>query len=515
MHAVIDESRIPFVLVLVRPYRLQQRRQSHLARRVLLAARQRLQRRRHASQPLQPDSSRKLRLGHWYRGHIVVLRRVLRHQPVRSQFQHRLHLRNARPAPRARLRRVAHRLQAAAATVHRRNDLPLRHTVAVAHLCIVRHVLHIHRGSTICRQWEQQLGPVLRQHFTPVERLQQARRGEPVTQQYCPRDLPVTDDHLLVHPAIWLHIRHYLVLVVHRLLVARHRKLHTHHLQLRRSLRPRIGRCGLLHGQPLRKRPRLVPQRRDQPVGLVAVLRALSDSVDVAVVAARQVIVHQYPAPYVQPRHTRQVDVRPYPRRNHQHFAVQRAAVAEADSRNFAVSMPAGAMNTRRHLFEVELDAHVFEQHLQHVARRCVKLLVHNVWRQMHHIHIKPAVHQPARRLQPQQAAADHGRPARIRRVLHHLGAVVQRAEREYAVPESPVILVQPVHHRNERRAARGDHQLVVRHKKPARAVCRLRLAVDADDAHTRVQRDVVLLVPRQRVDEYVLRVVSARKHSG
>ena len=144
----------------------------------------------------------------------------------------------------------------------------------------------------------------------------------------------------------------------------------------------------------------------------------------------------------------------------------------------------------------MEAHAHIFEQHLKHIAGGRVKLLVHDVGGQVNHVHFQPTVHQATRRFQAEQAATDYGCLPHVCRVFHHLRAFIQSAEREDTVSECAVVLVQPVHHRYERRTASGDHQLVVWHEKPARGVSSLRFSIYAYDAHARVQGDVVVLIP-------------------
>ena len=116
---------------------------------------------------------------------------------------------------------------------------------------------------------------------------------------------------------------------------------------------------------------------------------------------------------------------------------------------------------------------------------------------------------------QPQQAAADYGRFLHLVSVVDNFGAVVQRAEHEDAGLVGTIFFDQPVHRRHEGAAAGGDDQLVVGHQQPAGTVGHLPLAVDADDADAGVQLDAVLLVPVQRVDENVSRVMGAGQHTG
>ena len=97
----------------------------------------------------------------------------------------------------------------------------------------------------------------------------------------------VADDHLLVDAARRLGVAARPRRLGRRLLVAHHGEIDAHHLELGRHARAAYTACALRAGQPIGEHLRLFPQRRDQPVDLAAVLRALADRVDVRVVRRR------------------------------------------------------------------------------------------------------------------------------------------------------------------------------------------------------------------------------------
>ena len=149
------------------------------------------------------------------------------------------------------------------------------------------------------------------------------------------------------------------------------------------------------------------------------------------------------------------------------------------------------------------------------LPRKGVQLGLHQVRRKVDDMHLQPAIQQTTRGLQAKQTTSDHHGPARVGGVLYHLHAIVEGAEDEQARPEGAVFVVQPVHRRHKWHAPRGNHQFVVGHKIPTGCVDGLGLPVYANGADARVQSDVVLLVPLQRIDEDVLLAVSAGEDSG
>jgi hypothetical protein len=117
---------------------------------------------------------------------------------------------------------------------------------------------------------------------------------------------------------------------------------------------------------------------------------------------------------------------------------------------------------------------------------------------------------QAGRRLQPEQAAADDDGGVLAPDVAQHAGGVVEAAEAEHTRGQLGVALPHALHGREERAAAGGQDELVVRGHRAVVAVHHLAVPVDADDADTGVQRDVVLVVPATRVEEDLVLVVEA-----
>src|SRR5215203_2553097 len=165
-------------------------------------------------------------------------------------------------------------------------------------------------------------------------------------------------------------------------------------------------------------------------------------------------------------------------------------------------------------LVEVDLHSHRLERSLEQVPRRRIELHLHEVRAQMYHVHFEPALEQPARRLEPQQPAADHGSARRLRHVAEDAIAVVEGAEREQPFLHLRAVAAQAFQWRHERTAARREHQHVVRLEDSGVPAHQLRVAVDRGDAHAGVQRDAVRCIPLERIDEGVLDLVRAGEDS-
>ena len=112
----------------------------------------------------------------------------------------------------------------------------------------------------------------------------------------------------------------------------------------------------------------------------------------------------------------------------------------------------------------------------------------------MHDVHVEPTLEQPARRLEPEQTAADHrGRP-RARHVLDHAVAVVQRAEGEERRPSARVPWpLSPFIGGTNALLPVANTSTSYGSSTPLSPRTSLRVAVDARHAHARVQRDAVL----------------------
>ena len=136
---------------------------------------------------------------------------------------------------------------------------------------------------------------------------------------------------------------------------------------------------------------------------------------------------------------------------------------------------------------------------LEDRARRGIQLLLHQMAAQMNHADVQSEVLQAARGLQPQQAAADHRRASSF---LHaHFGdfpAIVERAEHKHARLEAAIAHRGAFHRRNERPAAGGDDQLVVRLRLAVLAVNEFRAAQQTRRAFPGMQTDIVFVHTRR-----------------
>ena len=216
-----------------------------------------------------------------------------------GDFEQRLHLTLARSAAGARARRVAERLQRAAAALHDREDLALRDAIAVAHLRVVGQRFHHRvdgRGAAGTARTgdaaEQQLRAIVGQQAFTIEGLQQAGNHRGIAEHDRAAQPPVADDQLLVDAARRLRILHDLVIGIVGVLLAHRGELDAHHLQLGGHARAFVGRVRIRAGEPIGQHARLLPQRRDQPVDHAAMLRAFADRVDALVIRRREIVAN-------------------------------------------------------------------------------------------------------------------------------------------------------------------------------------------------------------------------------
>jgi plasmid stabilization system protein ParE len=158
------------------------------------------------------------------------------------------------------------------------------------------------------------------------------------------------------------------------------------------------------------------------------------------------------------------------------------------------------------------VDAHAHRLHLrlQDRASRRVELGFHEVLGQVDNVDLATVIEQAARRLQPEQPAADHRDALRLFGRGDDVVTVLDGAEREDAGPQPAVRGVGALHRRDERAAARRDQQLVVAFERAVGGQDKPRREVDVRHPRAGVQHDAVLLVPRERVDEDLARILAS-----
>jgi hypothetical protein len=317
--------------------------------------------------------------------------------------------------------------------------------------------------------------------------------------------LPSRTDHGLVDAAPGLGERDGLVVVVLGPDDPHRREVDAGDLELRRELRPVVGSLRVGPRDPLGEHDRLLPQRRHEAVDLAAVLGALADDVDVRLVHRAHRVVDDDPPLDLETGARRELGVRPDAGRHDDHVAVQPLAVAELESHD----VPAVAADARRARLEVDVDAELLDAAAQDRRGLAVELDVHEAPGAMDDVDLHPALEQPARGLQTEQAAADHGdAPSAARPVEHRVG-IGDGAKAEDAGDRRAVV-EHAVDRREERAAARGDDELVVAVRRAVGGVDGPRIAIDRRHAHAGVQRDRVALVPVERVEEDPGRILGA-----
>ncbi len=198
----------------------------------------------------------------------------------------------------------------------------------------------------------------------------------------------------------------------------------------------------------------------------------------------------------------RELDVRPDTGRHHDEIRLERAVIGQRHPLDVAV-----AEHGNRRAPEQDTDAELLHLGHQVVPGVRVELPLHQRRHQVHDGDVAALDLQPARRLEAQQATANHDRPGRRPRAANQLARVVERAEREDAV------LVEPLDLREPGGAAGGEQQRVVGRDAAVIAGDRLEHGVDVDHADAETKRDAVALVPLERIEDDVVGAALAGEH--
>ena len=228
------------------------------------------------------------------------------------------------------------------------------------------------------------------------------------------------------------------------------------------------------------RRPRHLVAGRDQAVAAALVRRAFADRVDRGVGGARALIDHDAAALADQQiRGARQLVARADARREDDRVDVQLGAVREPQRAHAPVGAHDLAAGRRR----VDDDADLLDALAENGAARVVELQRHQPRRQLDDVRLHPQLLQRVRRLEPQQAAADHG--AGAARVVGRPGG--DRLQVLDGAVDEAAGQIAPGNGRHERRRAGREDQVVVRDlaavdlDDPARAIDAPRARREAD----------------------------------
>ena len=196
--AIVDETGVALVVVLVGPQRFQQRRQADLAGGIFRAARQLREDRTDRLEAAALDLGDELRFFERHAGNVVVLGRVVAHfaetrLPAAAPPDS---CTNRSPGPPWCMAPTFETLWQPMG-LNRVDDLPLADAVAVADLRVVGKVRRLkqrHAG----RRSEEEVGAARRHFGARHEHLHQCAGGFDLAEQNRSGDLAVADDHLLV-----------------------------------------------------------------------------------------------------------------------------------------------------------------------------------------------------------------------------------------------------------------------------------------------------------------------------
>ena len=198
-----------------------------------------------------------------------------------------------------------------------------------------------------------------------AERLEQRRHDGAVAHDDRADEPVAAHDQLLVDAARRLLIAHDLVAGVLRFLPPHHGDVETGDLEPGGRARAAIERPGSPAAQAIGEHLGLLPQRRHESVDASAVLGAFADRMDVRGVDAAEVVPDDDAAVDAEPGPAGELDIRPDAGREHDHVALERAAVLERDTGDMPV-----AEDGRGERLEVQLHTHLGELPLEDRAGR-------------------------------------------------------------------------------------------------------------------------------------------------
>jgi hypothetical protein len=364
---------------------------------------------------------------------------------------------------------------------------------------------------------EQPFGPVPGHARRFGVRAEQRRHDRAVADHDGADEPLLAHDQLLVDAPRRLGICDDFVIFVRGLFLAHHREIDARHFELRRRARTHVDRARIASAQSIGEHLGLFPQRRDEAVHAPAVLSAFADGIHIR--HAREVVADDDAALDGKSGASCELHVRTHAGGNHHHVAVERRPVLEGHTGHRSV-----AEHFRGRRVEPDVQAHLLELPLQDPGACRVELRFHQVRHQMDDVHLEAGIQQAARRLESEQPASNHDRAARAAHERQHAIAIGQRSEDEDAALErlravasarATVRFRQAADRRNLRPAAGRHHERVERLDLAVSAADALRGDVYLLDANAGMERHLVAGVPRQRIEEDVLRVVASRQHAG
>ena len=231
-------------------------------------------------------------------------------------------------------------------------------------------------------------------------------------------------------------------------------------------------------------------------------LHAFADAVD-ARVAGAELIVDENRAVANDAVFRREFLVRANSGGDHDHVGGDFAAIGELHAGDSGMSEK--LLRARRSECG---DAEFLDRLLEDFPTRFIELHAHEPRSHLDDGHAHVVRHQAFCGFQAKQSAADDNRRLAIFRVLGDVPAIVDRAKYEHAVQR------RSLNRGYERPATGRENQHVVFFGHIVR-VNDFVLAIDLRHTLARVQRDLVFLVPRQRVQENLLRFLRAVEHVG
>ena len=376
------------------------------------------------------------------------------------------------------------------------HDVALAHPVAAAHLGAIGHRRQ-RRVTTVARiahmgLTEQQLVAKGRDIGTVAHQLEVPGTVQGIAVEHRALDAVVLEHHLFVHADAGVAIDDGLGLRVITVIPGGE-DIDPADLELgrgHRALIAAIAQPGEVVGADLA----LFEQRRDQAVGLATVLCALAHRVDARVEGLHGIADHDA-AFAVDPGLGGKGGVRADPGRHHHQIGSDLAPVLQHQPLHALLANERLGAGTHQ-----EFDAAPLQLLLQQRPGGGVELTLHQGLGQVHHPHRHAALAQADRRLQPEQAAADHHCLTVVVRHRQHLLHVGDVAKTQHAGQ------FMAGHRQDKGTRAGGDQQAVVGDTSPV-GQCHLTPgAVDPCRLAARDQFDAVLGIPLGSVEQGLIK---------
>ena len=232
-------------------------------------------------------------------------------------------------------------------------------------------------------------------------------------------------------------------------------------------------------------------------------LHAFAYSEDIGIRRLHKV-VHHNAAIDLQPRFAPKLHIRTNPRRDDHEICFHAAAILECHACRFSIPE-----NCRGIALQQDFHAKTFHFRLEVTAAREIELALHQRVHQVNNRYVAALHLQTARRFESKQASADHNGFLSRRCAIKQHARVVQIAKNEHT------FLFRSLHRRDQRRASRGNQELVERRYAAIIAGHCFALGIYIGNSNAETQVNSMTLIPLQTVQLNFIRCLLSGEHGG